>query len=414
MWAEYLISAVVLLGIGLVVILSCRWLVARKLARTDKQLTDMMAKIHEGAVIFENVFTESETGFVLQNWTTGEILRANRVALIIFNVEETAKIDLSVMRPLDSEDPLQASWRPSESASPLMFVSTGKGVTYCELNHFFLGVNGEIQCIAIRDVTRVVTLQNKNQEQITYLQAVIDQLPDMFSIKDSNYQLIMYNAVFEQVFGEGESMIGKVYFADWLGGIMDEMLAVDHTTFESGLPANLEFSFTLRDGEEHTFLLTQKLIESNTGDRELLCVATDITDRTRMEKQLITLRRRAEEASLAKSQFLARMSHEIRTPMNVILGMSHLAISADPDERQRNYLAKIQGAAKNLLGIINDILDFSKIEAGEMTLAAIPFSLNELLLDIEAGIFRRSSRTSPWSSGSACRALPAISWAKRA
>ncbi|SDE93802.1 Signal transduction histidine kinase [Massilia sp. PDC64] len=88
---------------------------------------------------------------------------------------------------------------------------------------------------------------------------------------------------------------------------------------------------------------------------------------------------RAEAATRMKSEFLANMSHEIRTPMNAIIGMSRLALMADPNPKQRNYLGKILGAGEHLLGIINDILDFSKIEAGRMTLDRVPFDLDDML-----------------------------------
>jgi two-component system, sensor histidine kinase and response regulator len=88
---------------------------------------------------------------------------------------------------------------------------------------------------------------------------------------------------------------------------------------------------------------------------------------------------RAEAATRTKSEFLANMSHEIRTPMNAIIGMSRLALMADPPPKLRNYLDKILGAGEHLLGIINDILDFSKIEAGKLTLETVPFDLDHLL-----------------------------------
>jgi signal transduction histidine kinase/DNA-binding response OmpR family regulator len=92
--------------------------------------------------------------------------------------------------------------------------------------------------------------------------------------------------------------------------------------------------------------------------------------------------KRAEEASRAKSEFLARMSHEIRTPMNGVLGMAELLChSATLDDRQRRYALTIHQSGKALLQIINDILDFSKIEAGKLQLEMSPFCIRDMIED---------------------------------
>ena len=96
--------------------------------------------------------------------------------------------------------------------------------------------------------------------------------------------------------------------------------------------------------------------------------STDVT-----EIQLA--KNRAEEATLAKSQFLSSMSHEIRTPMNSIMGFAELAQDYTIAPQVRDYLSKITDNTKLLLHIINDILDISKIESGKMELENIPFDL---------------------------------------
>ena len=110
-----------------------------------------------------------------------------------------------------------------------------------------------------------------------------------------------------------------------------------------------------------------------------MALIEDITDRKRYEREIEAARKSAEAANRAKGAFLANMSHEIRTPMTGIIGMAHLALGTDLDARQRDYVRKIETAAKSLLGILNDILDLSKIEAGQLHIEQTPFAPRELV-----------------------------------
>jgi len=101
--------------------------------------------------------------------------------------------------------------------------------------------------------------------------------------------------------------------------------------------------------------------------------------RRRVADELFHAKEQAEEATRAKSSFLAMMSHEIRTPMNGVMSMAEMLDQTDLSDDQRNMSSVIRGSASALLTIINDILDFSKIEAGKLDIENTPFSLVDVI-----------------------------------
>ena len=112
----------------------------------------------------------------------------------------------------------------------------------------------------------------------------------------------------------------------------------------------------------------------------VLVVMVDLTE-------LMQEKERAEQASSAKSDFLAMMSHEMRTPMNAILGMSTALDRLGLAPEHKRYIRDIRKASVSLLGIINDVLDFSKIEAGKMDVVNVNYNLAYLLDNLYSMFF---------------------------
>ena len=90
----------------------------------------------------------------------------------------------------------------------------------------------------------------------------------------------------------------------------------------------------------------------------------------------------AEEASEAKSRFLATLGHEVRTPMTGVLGMSELLLASELDTRQRGQVDAIHHAGNHLLRLVNDALDLARIEAGRLELLNADFALRPLLDEV--------------------------------
>lgn len=136
------------------------------------------------------------------------------------------------------------------------------------------------------------------------------------------------------------------------------------------------------EGGERWLSWVETVVPVAAGRAVLQRVGRDITSRIAGEKALEEARSRAEEASAAKSRFLATVSHEFRTPLNGILGMADLLGDTRLDPEQSTYVRALRSSGEALLGLVDDILDFAKVEAGKLELAEAAFDPAVLIEDV--------------------------------
>jgi PAS domain S-box-containing protein len=114
----------------------------------------------------------------------------------------------------------------------------------------------------------------------------------------------------------------------------------------------------------------------------LLTMMVDITLRKQAEEKIKEARLEADEANLAKSEFLSRMSHELRTPLNSILGFAQLLEMGELLPGQEQGIKYIRHSGRHLLDLINEVLDISRIEAGHISLSLEPIQISEIMEQI--------------------------------
>ena len=118
------------------------------------------------------------------------------------------------------------------------------------------------------------------------------------------------------------------------------------------------------------------------GEREVVAVLRDVSERKIHEKALDIARAESERANAAKSRFLATMSHELRTPLNAIIGFSDMLIDDSlvfEETRRREYAKLINDSGRHLLAVVNGILDISKMETGNFQITPEPFAPREAI-----------------------------------
>ncbi len=143
-----------------------------------------------------------------------------------------------------------------------------------------------------------------------------------------------------------------------------------------------ELRFQRQDGSlAWTHISVYLICDTNNQPEFFFTIIEDITERKRIELELLQIKEAAEASSRAKSEFLATMSHELRTPLNAIMGLSQLLqqkIVGTLNDKQEEYVSYIYSSGEQLLALINDILDLSKVETGKEELMLLPLQMQDI------------------------------------
>ncbi len=235
-------------------------------------------------------------------------------------------------------------------------------------------VTGPVARIYIRDITNERQAQESLIEEKEYNEYIVNRSPAMIIGIDKRGNTLFANPRAREITGyTSDELIGKNL---WELISFEDQTDVCANDIRSGNEVNdLECTINTKSKEQKAISWTSLNRYEDKSVKEIILFGIDTTERNRFETELVDAKAKAEDASAAKSDFLASMSHEIRTPMNGIIGTASLLKDTKLDNQQSKYLQIIMDSSDTLLEIINDILDISKIEAGKLHLSNEDFPL---------------------------------------
>ncbi len=230
-----------------------------------------------------------------------------------------------------------------------------------------------------------ITDKKKVEEELEVLSLVASESKTGVTICNKSGEITWVNKSLEDLTGYSLEELQGRFLGDVLSGPDTNRSLVEESRAKAQHkePYSIEVLAHHKNGEKIWLSVfnTPVLNEQGEVERQVELI-NDISERKRVEQEIIASREQALQLSEAKEMFLSVMSHEIRTPLNAVIGMTHLLLDNDPKESQLHDLNILKFSSENLLHIINDILDFTKIETGNMRLEHVPFDLHNLTVDI--------------------------------
>lgn len=225
--------------------------------------------------------------------------------------------------------------------------------------------------------------KEKAEESENFLTNIINGIGDPVFVKDEQRRFVVVNEAFCATIGRKHNeIIGKNLANDLPKEEEEVFMKIDNQILADGIENINEEYLTGRAKETKTISTRKTRYVDDKGNKFVIGVIRDITQRIQQKLELLEAKEKAEQSDHLKTAFLQNLSHEIRTPMNSIMGFASLL----PDEEDKalinNYSEIIVKNSEQLVHIIDDIVIFSRLQNKQMPISLRNFDLHKLLSEV--------------------------------
>jgi len=346
-----------------------------------------MKKIALPSDIVSEILNASADATIISD-EQGNICAANNAAEVLFGFEADELIGkpIDVLVPKEQREKhrsLRDSYQKAPRARPMV-----SGLEIFALRKDGSSFRAEIGLNPIETndgllVTSTIRAINKLDDSETYFRNVLESAPDAMIIIDEQGKIAIVNAQVETMFGyERQEILGRK-----IETLLPERLREQHVSHRGGfvrdpklrpMGEGLDLVARRKDGSE--FPVEISLSPVRTGGLGFVSsVIRDVTERKRMQDEIIAARREAERANNANSAFLAAASHDLRQPVQALSLLNGALRRTVKDERALEMIDSQQHSLTAMTNLLNSLLDISRLDAGAVSPELEDFPIRRLI-----------------------------------
>jgi PAS domain S-box-containing protein len=348
---------------------------------TSRKLTEDALSLSETR--YRRLFESAKDGILIIDAETGKIVDVNPLLLDLLGYSKKEFIEKSIWEIDTFQDIFENKEKFLELQQKeyvryddlLLATSDGREIYVEFVSNVYLANNFKVIQCNIRDNTEAWKIKKQGVESEEKFKTITDHSPDAIFITDKEGKYVYVNKQAIDLLGYSKDELLSFTIADISPkDRIEEYFQIFQQLLTTGSSYS-EIELVKKDGSYADADLNAVLLPNGW----IYGSCRDISERKKLENELITAKEKAEESDRLKTAFLNNISHEIRTPMNAIVGFSRLL--NDPDmmpEKGNQYTDIIIQSSDQLLAIIDDIISIASIEAGQEEIRENEININTI------------------------------------